>query len=179
MDLVDFQLIRLTSDHQLKPFDCTDIDLNDFFHNEAKQYQEKLLAVTYLIENETETVAFFSLMNDKISLEDFESKTQFLKRVRNKLPIRKRHKSYPAMKIGRLGVSASFQNKGIGRMVVDYLKHLFIVNNRTGCKFVTVDAYKESLAFYEKNDFEYLTSKDKNADTRLMFFDLIKVISSN
>jgi hypothetical protein len=52
------------------------------------------------------------------------------------------------------------------------LKDLFVTNNRTGCRFITVDAYKDSLKFYEKNGFKYLTTTDINADTRLMFFDL-------
>ena len=81
------------------------------------------------------------------------------------------------MKIGRLGVSANFQGMGIGNMIIDYLKQLFVDNNRTGCKFITVDAYRQSLPFYEKNYFEYLTTKDLKDDTRLMYFDLIKVVS--
>lgn len=177
MDLEGLRLIRLLPGQELKPFDCSDNDLNEFFFNDAKNHQEDLLAVTYLIESDTETIAFFSIMNDKISAEDFDSKTQFRKLISSKLPYRKRHKSYPAIKIGRLGVNSNFQCKGLGRTIIDYIKQLFVENNRTGCKFVTVDAYKESLNFYKKNDFEYLTSKDLNSDTRLMYFDLIKVIS--
>ena len=177
MDLSEFSFVRLTSGHQLKPFNCNDADLNDFFFNDAKNYQEGLLAVTYIIETNDETVAFYSLLNDKIAMEDFDTNSQWYKKISNRLPQNKRHKSYPAMKIGRLGVSANFQGMGIGNMIIDYLKQLFVDNNRTGCKFITVDAYRQSLPFYEKNYFEYLTTKDLKDDTRLMYFDLIKVVS--
>lgn len=68
MDLSEFNFVRLTSEHQLKPFNCNDSDLNDFFFNDAKNYQEGLLAVTYIIETKDETVAFYSLLNDKIAM---------------------------------------------------------------------------------------------------------------
>jgi len=177
MDLSEFRHTRLIPGHQLKPFNCNDTDLNDFFFNEAKNYQEGLLAVTYIIETISETVAFYSLLNDKIAMEDFDTNSQWYKKISNRLPKNKRHKSYPAMKIGRLGVSANYQGMGIGNMIIDYLKQLFISNNRTGCKFITVDAYRQSLRFYEKNDFEYLTTEDASDDTRLMYFDLIKLIT--
>ena len=176
MDLDEFSLIRLTNDHLLKPFDCEDHDLNDFFTSEAKDYQKNLLAVTYIIESDEKTVAFFSLLNDKIAMEDFDTKSQWYKKISNRLPRNKRHKSYPAVKIGRLAVDSHYQGNGLGKIILDYLKQLFIDNNRTGCKFITVDAYSQSLKFYEKNGFEYLTSKDANDDTRLMYFDLIKII---
>ena len=38
--------------------------------------------------------------------------------------------------------------------------------------FITVDAYRTSLDFYEKNSFRYLTTKDIDDDTRAMYFDL-------
>ena len=58
MDLSEFSFVCLTSGHKLKPFNCKDSDLNDFFFNDAKNYQEGLLAVTYIIETNDETVAF-------------------------------------------------------------------------------------------------------------------------
>ena len=35
-----------------------------------------------------------------------------------------------------------------------------------------VDAYRSALPFYEKNHFRYLTTKDEDDDTRIMYFDL-------
>ena len=41
---------------------------------------------------------------------------------------------------------------------------LFVNNNQTGCRFITVDAYKQSLHFYEQNNFQFLDQKDINED---------------
>ena len=165
--------IRLTDNYQIRPFDCNDKDLNDFLFNDAKGYLKELLAVTYLLEDseKDQTIAFFSLLNDKITIKDVDS-SNFWNRLRRRLPQRKRFTSYPAMKIGRLGVSNDYKGIGYGRAILDYLKILFITNNRSGCKYITVDAYAESLEFYEKNQFAYLTESDKGKDTRLMYFDL-------
>jgi GNAT superfamily N-acetyltransferase len=166
------KLIRLSLDSEIKSFDCGDSDLNEFLLNDSKKFISNLLAVTYAIEDDDNTIAFFSLLNDKISIVDTESKSQWQKLVKDKLPFGKRFNSYPAMKIGRLGVSELYKNQGWGTDILNYLKDLFVTNNRTGCRFITVDAYKDSLKFYEKNGFKYLTTTDINADTRLMFFDL-------
>ena len=167
------QFVRLSVDYQIKSFDCQDADLNEFLLKDATKYLQQLLAVSYVIEDEINTIAFFSLLNDKISILDSESKSQWRKLIRDKLPHRKHFSSYPAVKIGRFGVSLNYKGQGWGTMILDYLKELFISNNRTGCRYITVDAYKESLPFYEKNGFLYLTSLDKNSDTRLMYFDLL------
>lgn len=168
-------LIRLTAKSVIKPFDCGNPDLNDFLHKDSINHTQHLLAVTYLLETQSETVAFFSLLNDKINQEDVKDKTAW-NRFRRILPNQKRFISYPAMKIGRLGVSNSHQRNGIGKEVLDYLKILFITNNRTGCRFITVDAYSKSIPFYEKNGFLFLTDKDQNEDTRLMYFDLKSIV---
>ena len=164
-------LIRLTAAHQIKPFDCGDADLNEFLLNDATSYLQKLLAVTYILENENETIAFFSLINDKITIGDVDSGNQWKKWF--KKTTGKDFSSHPAMKLGRLGVSNSFKGTGIGTIILDYIKELFVTNNRTGCRYITVDAYGASLSFYEKNGFRYLTTKDKDSDTRLMYFDLM------
>ncbi|MFM9908696.1 MAG: GNAT family N-acetyltransferase [Chitinophagaceae bacterium] len=174
MDFSSLSFIRLAKDHPLKDFDCGDADLTDFFHNDCKNYLSALLAVTYVIQNEDETIAFFSLLNDKITIKDVDGNSAWNK-LRRKLHQRKRFTSYPAMKIGRLGVHNKHKGKQYGTAILDYLKVLFVTNNRTGCKYITVDAYKQSLRFYENNGFEYLTEKDKDSDTRLMYFDLANI----
>ena len=55
------------------------------------------------------------------------------------------------------------------------VKTMFLNDNRTGCRFITVDAYsnKATLNFYKnKNQFEFLWEKDSDEDTRIMWFDL-------
>jgi len=179
MDLNQFSFVRLTLDHKIKYFDCNDNDLNDFLLNDSINYTKNLLTVTYLIENGNQTVAFFSVLNDKISIDDAPSKNFWRSKISSLVPHPKRFPSYPAVKIARLGVDKSFQSHGLGTTILDYIKMLFINNNRTGCKFITVDAYnnEKTLNFYLKNGFNFLLKKDEKNDyklnrTKLMYFDL-------
>ena len=171
MDFSKLNFIRLTQEHAIKPFDCEDSDLNEFLFEDSKNYLKDLFAVTYILEDKDRTIAFFSLLNDKVSFKDTKSRTSW-ELFRETITGNTTLGSYPAMKVGRLGVSKEYKGNGVGRFILDYLKILFVSNNRTGCRCITVDAYCQSLAFYKKNDFIYLTTKDENKDTRLMYFDL-------
>ena len=173
--LNSFRLIRLNPNHTIKPFYCGDQDLNDFLFNDAHNYDIGLFAVTYVIENPTKTVAFFSVLNDKISSDDFDSNRKFTSLIKNKFPERKKLRSYPAVKIGRLGIDIEFQNMGLGTQILDYTKQLFVNNNRSGCIFITVDAYQKSLGFYEANKFKYFKESLKENATCPMYFDLTRI----
>lgn len=170
----DFELIRLEPETNILPFDCGNTDLNGFLFDDAKNYANQLLATTFIIQSKTETVAYFNYLNDKISHAEIgNNKDKFLSRISSLLPKGKdNYTSYPAVKIGRLAVSEKFKGNGYGREILNFTKALFIDKNRTGCKFITVDAYRESLSFYIKNDFKYLSSRDRNSNTRLMYFNL-------
>lgn len=167
----EFVVNRLAVDYQIKPFDCGDPDLNEFLHNDARLYLREHLAVTYVVETAEDTIAYFSVQNDKISLEDFPSNNQFNK-ARKCIPRAKMHKSYPAVKVGRLAVSAKFQGQRFGPRILDYLKMLFTYNNRTGCRFMLVDAYTNKIKFYEDQKFVLLKPKNDHERTQLMYCDL-------
>lgn len=167
----EFKLIRLNSDTNILPFDCGNTDLNGFLFDDAKNYANQLLATTFIIQ--TETVAYFNYLNDKISHAEIGNKDKFLYRISSLLPIGKDdYTSYPAVKIGRLAVAKNFKGNGYGRDILNFTKALFVDNNRTGGKFITVDAYRESLDFYLKNGFKYLSGKDRKSNTRLMYYNL-------
>lgn len=85
-------------------------------------------------------------------------------------------KSYPSLKVGRLGVNISCQKRQLGHLILDYIKRLTLTQQLAGCRFITVDAYRTALTFYEKNGFEYLTLKDVNDHTRLMYYDLYRLL---
>ena len=81
-------------------------------------------------------------------------------------------KSYPAVKIGRLGVSVDNKGKSIGSFIIDFVKAYFVFNNKSGCRFITVDAYSDAIPFYKKNGFVPINDADINDKTRLLYFDL-------
>lgn len=69
MEITDFAHTRLKFETILKPFKCRDADLNGFLIDDAKKFLKELIAVTYLIEYKSAIVAYYSLFNDKISVD--------------------------------------------------------------------------------------------------------------
>ena len=169
----NFTLLRLSSDTPVKPFDCANKELNGFLFDDANNHAMQLLAITYVLESDDETIAYFSVLNDSIRLED-SNRSRFEKIIKI-IPFKKRYKSYPAVKVGRFAVSQKYQSQGIGSELMDYVKGYFLDNNKTGCRFITLDAENNNrtIKFYQKNGFDFLTSKDEGEENRLMFFDLI------
>lgn len=104
-----FQIRKLKKDEIVSSFDCGDEDLNDFILNESQLYRKARLAVSYVIEriDNKQVIGFFSLANDRVSISDFESKTEFNKFRKKRFVNDKRIKSYPAVKICRLAIDQS------------------------------------------------------------------------
>ncbi|MBR0323500.1 MAG: GNAT family N-acetyltransferase, partial [Bacteroidales bacterium] len=92
----EYQIRRLKSDERINSFNCGDDDLNDFILNESHHYQKALLSVTYVYEHidSGEIIGYFTLANDRVSLTDFESKTEFNRFRKSRFVNEKRIKSY-------------------------------------------------------------------------------------
>ncbi|PCI97465.1 MAG: hypothetical protein COB15_07830 [Flavobacteriales bacterium] len=112
------------------------------------------------------------------------------KKVDGEIPHIKRRTSYPSVLIGRLGISSSFQGNSVGKQVMDFIKAWFRYDNKTGCRFIIVDAYNEEavIKFYQKNDFSFLQPEEDELEqliqergdgaklmTRHMLFDLARL----
>jgi len=167
----DTKITRLTAETEIKSFDCGDNDLNDFLRNDAKNYLTSLFAVTYLIQQETETVAYFTLSNDSVTRYDID-KSEWNKLNRN-VANNKRKKRYPAVKLGRLAVDKKLVQMGFGKLILYYIRETYANELQpAGCRFITVDAYTTATDFYQKNGFKFMTQEDAGKDTRAMYFDL-------
>lgn len=150
-----YTIRKLEIGERVKSFDCGDADLNDFILNSSNDYRKALLAVTYVFESIYDVhydrvAAYFSLANDRVSLTDFPSKTEFNRFRRRRFVNEKRLKSYPAAKICRLAVNREFKGMRIGEFLSDFIKSYFLTDNKTGCRFLTVDAYSAAIPFYVK-----------------------------
>ena len=121
------------------------------------------------------SLALLDFCNDAVRVEKYDKAFSSNKDL---IPIegRKRHASIPAVKLTRIGVRKEYQSHGLGTHIINIVKMFFTTDNRTGCRFITVDAYNspDVIRFYEKNDFKLFSEKDKEKDTRAMFFDLIR-----
>ena len=169
-----YEIRILQKDEKVKSFNCGDDDLNDFLLNRSNSFRKALLAVTYVFENieSKEIIGYFSLANDRVSLTDFKNKTEFNRFRRNRFVNGKRMKSYPSVKICRLGINKDFHGKGIGSMLLNFIKSYFLEENKTGCRFITVDAYNDAIPFYQNNDFQYLKNEEDDIVTRSLYYDL-------
>ena len=176
-------------------------DLNDFFENDALSYQKRLLGRTYLFtlknaanksctKGDKEIVTFFTVSNDSIRITNKfaeEYKQQFLEET----DLRdKSIKRFPGVLLGRLGTNEKYAGYGFGSAVMTFIKNTFVTNNRTGCRFIIVDALnnERTLNFYKRNDFKFLIDDERleakyvgigvgrlPLNTRLMYFDLLSL----
>jgi predicted GNAT family N-acyltransferase len=182
MNNSSLSLSRITENTVIGTFDCGDEDLNEFLLSKATFYTKELLATTYLLEKDNETLAFFSIFNDNIRVEEssFASKSAFKKFMSQLVSHPKRHLEYfPAIKIGRLAVNQNIQSSGTGRQIINFIIDLAIdLNQKCACKFISVDAYKQSLVFYEKMGFKYFSNNDEQEDTRQMYLDLTPYLNT-
>lgn len=174
----NYSVRRLTEGEKVESFDCGDADLNDFILNTAPLYRDELLAVTYVMEDEKgKVLAYFSLSNDKVSMSEFESKTEFNRFRKHLFVNSKRLKSYPAVKIGRLAVDLTARGLHIGTQLLHFIKLKSITDTDTGCRFITVDAYIDRIPFYIRNGFKEMTDADKDDEhTRVLIYDLKKML---
>lgn len=152
-----WQICRLREKERIESFRCGNPDLDDFLLNDSLHYSEELLANTYLLEIDGAVAGF--------------------NRFRRKRFVNsKRIRSYPAVKICRFAVSEAIKNRGIGSRLLNVIKMLFIIDNKAACRFITVDAYRDAMPFYEYNGFVPLQAEDAAKGTELMFFDLKKAV---
>ena len=167
-------ILNLREITHINPFDCGDADLNAFLMDDARFYDEQLLAHTYVVQENDETMAYFSILNDKISQSDLDK--SLWRKLRKNIPHEKHYDSYPAVKIGRFAVAKQYSKQGIGMDLLDFIKRALASNTGySACRFLTVDAYRGALPFYEKNGFLPLL-KESPADmpTIPLYYDLMK-----
>lgn len=158
----------------VKTFQCGDEDLDNFITKESADYTKSLLSVTYIVTNKSKNkvVAYFSLAADKLSVNDFASNSEFNRFRKRRFVHEKRLRSYPAVKLCRLGVDISMIGTGLGSIILSLIEFLCTQGNRIGCRFITVDAYKTATPFYIKNGFQPLSKGTSNCFTEPLFMDL-------
>ena len=178
-----------------EPFSCGNPDLDDFFFQDSFDYASSLFGKTYCFYitrgSSIEIICAFTVSNASIFTNRLPNARK--KKIGGEIPFVKRDLIYPAVLIGRLGVNAKYQHGGerIGSYLLDFIKFWFTEpNNKTGCRYLVVDAYntENPLTFYQKNGFKQLFSTEEQEkeyrniktseplSTRLMFFDLIRMV---
>lgn len=120
-----------------------------------------MLTVTYYLALNEDIALYFSLSNDKITADTLPK--SLWRKIKAKFPHRKHRGDYPAVKIGRFAVATNYRRKPEhwGSKAMDFIKEWMVTENKTGCCFLTVDAYPSAVPFYIKNGFKFLGSKEE------------------
>jgi predicted N-acetyltransferase YhbS len=92
-------------------------------------------------------------------------------------------KHFSAVKIARLAVRKGLENQnlGLGRAIVVFIQVFFLLKNKTGCRFLTVDSYPGAIGFYKKVGFKKIEKNPddvKANDHVLMYLDLAQIKNS-
>lgn len=183
----DCILEHLSKDNQIQNFSCIIEDLNDFFCNDALNYQDQLLGDTYFFRknDSSEIVCAFTISNDSLNIKSLPSSRK--NKVKKKFPMAKQMKSYPAVLIGRLGVDKKFKGNNIGNQLMNFIKSYCLIYFENKSRFIIVDSYnsEKPMKYYQDNNFEFLFSTEQQErffyeindedelKTRFMFFDLM------
>ena len=168
------RFLRIEDMEAVKPFDCGDATLNSFLVDDARYFYDEFIANTFVLEDDNETIAYFSLLNDKVS--NTTVPKNIWRKLRHEFPHEKHFNSYPAVKIGRLAVAQGHQGEHIGSMLIRSIREMLLRRASIGaCRFITVDAITAKRPFYEGNGFRLLINEKElpaDADTVPMYFDL-------
>lgn len=171
LTLADLELICLNpAIHETRVFDCTDADLNEFLSADAKRYQDEYLSHTRLAFYQGILVGYITLLADSIILKSSEKRGLF--------DFHREVYTFPALKVGRLGVHLDHQKSGVGRALLKYAIGVVVRINsemNIGCRFITVDAYPKSVSWYQKNGFIFNKHySDPNKTHPSMRYDILK-----
>ena len=178
----DIEIASLSAIHRsiVDTFSCQIKDLEDFVKDDALNQQDEAVNVTYLWVSKESSVllGYITLCNDAIHLRG--KKREEMKRIGIA------YRSLPALKIGRMAVHKDFMRQGIGsRILASAVKIALKINNRAGCRFLTVEAKNivdlperdKPVHFYKKNGFDVLKERKPNPSYIPMFKDLKPIIN--
>ena len=173
LDDLDF-LPQGTPGLNIQAFDCGRKSVNDFFHNEAQDYQDELFGKTYyfcLPDSPSDIVAGFTVANASIFTKRLPNARQ--KKIGREVHHEKGLINYPSILLAQLGVDVKYKGQHLGPQIIDFVMGWFTsASNKSGCRHLIVDAYAAAIPFYLRNGFVPLNDEDADEPTRLLYFDL-------
>ena len=147
--------------------------LKTFLKKTAFDFHQYEIAKTYVLINQASSPSriwgYITLMNSEIVLNEGQRPQESA--------ATSRYEAFPAVKIARLAVDKALQGNGFGTRFLDWcINHVKLaIMPHVGCRFLVVDAKRDSIAFYQKSGFILLDTEANHSDEHpLMFFDLFK-----
>jgi GNAT superfamily N-acetyltransferase len=153
----------LREEDDLASFCSTSDELNDFLKSDALKAQNDLISRTYLCFWKGALAGFVTLTTDTIGynlVEHCDSIDGYV------------YQKYPAIKIARLAVDKRYKRRGIGQNLLLWaIGKAYEISRQIGCRYITVDAKRESIDFYLEYEFK-IVKKHENRDFPPMYFNL-------
>jgi GNAT superfamily N-acetyltransferase len=152
--------------------DPSQVPLKTFLKRDAKRFHQQDLAKTILIVDAASDrlAGYATTVCAQLSIEEYVNPVEI---------DGYRYSDFPAIKLARLAVDKREQGKGVGSTLVDFLLGFVLqhIQPHIGCRFLLVDAKRDSIGFYLKKGFSELVSKQKEpaVTTTPMFIDLYKL----
>jgi GNAT superfamily N-acetyltransferase len=156
--------------HNVAAFDCGDADLNEFLTVDSQRYRTECLSHTRIALHNGTMVGYITLLTDSIILKTSEKRHLF--------DFHRQVFTFPALKIGRLGVNQNTQHSGVGTSLLKYAIGVVARLNgvmNVGCRFITVDAYPTSIEWYRRRGFIFNKEyADPSKTHPSMRYDILK-----
>ena len=169
----DFILRQIQSNDDTKKLSLGDqahTPLKTFLKRTAFDFHQYNIAKTYILINQqvssSRVQGYITLMNSEIVLNEGQ---------RPQESAASKYEAFPAVKIARLAIDQALQGRGFGSLFLDWcINHIKLtITPHVGCRFLVVDAKRDSVIFYQKSGFILLETDSNRADEHpLMFFDL-------
>ncbi|MGB9941481.1 GNAT family N-acetyltransferase [Methanosarcina sp.] len=87
------------------------------------------------------------------------------------------YRKYPGVKIARLAVDSRFERRGIGTyLLLAAIGITLSICESIGCRYILVDSKKDSIGFYQKNEFK-LVEEYKNREFIPMYLNMQPIIA--
>jgi GNAT superfamily N-acetyltransferase len=161
---------KLEPVHDVKAFDCGDVQLNDFLRRFAWENQERhMYGNTYVAYSEdAELIGYYTIANSSIP--------------RIELPEEQvagspRYPYLPALLLARLAVAKVHSKKGNGEQLLRHcLNNALALSQEVGVRYVITEAYLDKVAWYAKYGFREVPRSD-DSKHRKMWIDL-KVVKA-
>jgi GNAT superfamily N-acetyltransferase len=140
-----FRIERLTRHHAIDNFDCGQEAFNQFLIRFALVNQQTNASQTYVALADDEVIGFYTLVVGEVAYEDApERLTKGLA-----------HHPVPIMLLARMGVSLTWQGKGVGAgLLKDAMRRTMQAADIAGIRAFAVHAKDDTAkAFYQHFDF--------------------------
>lgn len=177
-DIERIERFQKSYSYLLNSFSCGNARLDRFFKEEMLLCSANHYITSYCVmsSDRHSLLALFTVSHDIIQIDDNDKEDLLLMDESfehdDYYNIFKETYSFPAINVCHLGVSSDIQRKGIGTLIINYLKYTYASYDSAGCQFITADAIKNnnSSSFYSKCGFSMLSLTAYESTVRMYYF---------